>query len=209
MKNKNTVIFVVRHGETEWNVKKLVQGHKDSPLTENGIKQAKELAKKLKKIKFDLIFSSDLLRAKRTAEIIAAEHNLTVETTELLRERKFGHLQGESVEAFHAFENLFKTLSFEEHFKYKGSPDMESDEELTLRLITFLRETAITYPRKKVLVVTHGGIMRALLLKLGVWDYDNRSWIENGSYIKLESDGVDFFLKKMKGIGETNGKHIY
>ena len=80
---------------TEWNEIGLIQGHSDSPLTAQGITQAKELAKKLKNVKFDLIFSSDLLRAKRTAEIIALEHKLFVQTSKLLRERDFGINLGE------------------------------------------------------------------------------------------------------------------
>ena len=61
-----TTIYIVRHGETKWNVKQLMQGHKDSPLTEKGIEQAEEIKKELKNIHFYRIFSSDLLRAKRT-----------------------------------------------------------------------------------------------------------------------------------------------
>ncbi len=202
MKSKDlTTFYIIRHGETEWNIKKLIQGQKDSPLTENGLKQAKEIAKELKKIKFDIIFSSDLLRAKRTAEIIAAEHNLAVETTKLLRERNFGNYEGKlSKEIFKAFDQLINTLTVEQMFRYKENPDVESDEEIATRLITFLRETAISHARKKILVVTHGGIMKALLIKLGVIGYKKYSWVGNGSYVKLESDGVDFFVKETRGI---------
>ncbi|MBI2630816.1 histidine phosphatase family protein [Candidatus Nomurabacteria bacterium] len=52
-------LYLVRHGETEWNVKKITQGQSESTLTENGIRQAEETAEKLKDIKFDAIFSSD------------------------------------------------------------------------------------------------------------------------------------------------------
>lgn len=201
MKNKNfATIYIVRHGETEWNQKKLVQGQKDSPLTKGGIEQAKQLAKELKKANFDLIFSSDLLRAKKTAEIIAAEHELAVESTNLLRERKLGNLEGKSVEALRAFEKLFKELKEEEIFKYKSHPDIESDEEITTRLITFLRETAITHPGKKILAVTHGGTIRALLIKLGFSTYKDPVWVNNGGYIKLETDGIEFFVQDVKGI---------
>lgn len=201
MKGRNlATVFIVRHGETEWNMKRLIQGQKDSALTELGINQAKELAKELRKIKFDLVFSSDLLRAKKTAEIIVAEHNLAVETTELLRERNFGDFEGKPVQALRAFDEFISTLSHEQMFKYKSSPSVESDEEIATRLIIFLREAAISHPGKKILAVTHGGIMKALLIKLGILSYKKRAWVANGSYVKLESDGVDFFVKETKRI---------
>ena len=89
-------LYIVRHGETEWNVKKIIQGNEDIPLNKKGESQAKELAKKLRHIKFDVIFSSDLIRAKRTAEIINIEKKLIVQTTKALKERYFGKYQGKS-----------------------------------------------------------------------------------------------------------------
>lgn len=209
MKSNNksaTTVYIVRHGETEWNLKRIIQGQTDSPLTSTGIQQAKKLSKELQKIKFDLVFSSDLMRAKRTAEIITAERKLEIATSRLLRERRFGKLEGKPVQTLRAFEELFAKLKHEEIYSYKSAPDVESDEEIVTRLITFLREAAITHPRKKVLVVTHGGIMRAFLIKLGITDYKNPMWVGNAGYIKLETDGVDFFVKNIKGIQKRNEK---
>lgn len=204
MKNKNlATVYIVRHGETEWNTKGLIQGHMDSPLTKNGIKQAKEIAKILKDIKFDLVFSSDLLRAKRTADIIAKERKLAVETTNLLRERAFGEFEGKPHEdTMKIYEEAFKALSTEEKFKHKHDENMESDEEVTTRLITFLRETTIIHPQKTILVVTHGGIIRAFLIHVGLATYEDFAFVDikNASYIKLLTDGVDFFVKETKGI---------
>ena len=208
MSNKITV-YVVRHGETEWNTKKIIQGHKDSPLTELGVNQAKELAKQFKKIKFDLVFSSDLLRAKKTAEIIAAEHNLAVETTKLLRERAFGHLEGQPIMALKAFEEVIEKLSGDKFYTYKSSPDIESNGEIVERIITFLREAAIAHAGKKILVITHGGIIRTFLVKLGVLAYRDAVWIGNGDYVKLETDGSDFEVKEIKGMERRNGKRVY
>lgn len=206
MSNK-TVIYLVRHGQTEWNAKKIIQGQKDSPLTDLGITQAKELAKQLKKIKFDIAFSSDLLRARQTAEIIAAEHKLAVETTKLLRERSFGELEGQPIHALKAVEDLFETLEHDQVYKYKANPDFESDEEIATRLLTFLREIAIVNKGKKILVVTHGGIMRVMLIRFGVANYKEPVWFINGGYIKLESDGVEFLIKEINGTEKSFTKH--
>lgn len=94
MKNNNTTIYIVRHGESEANAKGILQGQKDYPLTPKGEEQALIISNELKGINFDAIFSSDLLRAKRTAEIIAVERKLAVNTTKMLRERNYGRLEG-------------------------------------------------------------------------------------------------------------------
>jgi len=195
--------YIVRHGETQWNVEGRIQGQGDSPLTEEGLLQIKETARELKKIKFDAAFSSDLLRAKRTAEIIALEHKLAVATNKLLRERNYGYLDGKKgEEALKETYKIFDTLSDSERFKYKIAPDIESDEEIVSRFITFIREVAISHAGKKILIVTHSGLMRALLVHLGWTTYRNflTHHIGYTSYIVLLSDGVEFFIKTTKGI---------
>ncbi len=204
-KNTYCTFYIIRHGETEWNVKKKLQGHADSPLTEKGINQAEVLGRELQKLRFDAAFSSDSLRAQRTAEIIALQHNITVTTNQLLREKHLGKWEGKPYSIFsnelkHLF-NEFLSLPEKKKMSYKY-PDMESDEELVIRFITFLRETAIVYPGKTILVVTHGGMMRALLIHLGFGTYDEvpSHSVSNSASMKLESDGIDFFLKDTKGV---------
>lgn len=204
-KNTFCTFYIVRHGESEWNVMKLLQGQADSPLTENGINQARILGKEFKNIHFDFAFSSDSTRALRTAEIIALEHNLAVKTTRLLRERNFGNWEGRSYSIFQ--EDLkemmdeFALLSDEKKKTYKY-PGIENDEEIVVRFITFLRETALAYPGKTVLATTHGAMIRTLLIHLGLGTYDEipHDAVGNSAYVKIESDGVDFFIKETKGV---------
>lgn len=201
---KNYCTFlIVRHGETKLNVEGLVQGHSiDSPLTEEGIKQVKTVARTLSKMKFDLVYSSDLLRAVRTAEIIALEHRLAVQTSQLLRERKYGRFEGKPVELLKHFNKLFDLMTEDERVRHRVDKDAESDEELVTRFITFLRETAVIYPGKQILVVSHGGLMRVFLQHIGFWPdkYFSTSRIANAAYIKLLSDGIEFFVEETKGI---------
>ncbi|PIS08978.1 hypothetical protein COT75_03890 [Candidatus Beckwithbacteria bacterium CG10_big_fil_rev_8_21_14_0_10_34_10] len=207
-KKNYCTFYLIRHGETEWNIKGIVQGQKDSPLTEQGINQAKKAARLFKKIKFDEIFSSDLLRAKRTAEIIVLEREMAVKTSKLLRERLLGRFQGKAVMTMR--EELKKQLekkgklTHEERFKFRLEDGFETDEEAMGRFITFLRETAMAYPQKKVLIVTHGGMMRIFLTHLGFTTYEELppGSIENAGYIILECDGVDFFIKEVKGVNK-------
>ncbi len=205
MSNKYCTFYIVRHGETEWNVKKLLQGHSDSSLTNNGKQQAEMLAAELKDINFDAIYSSDLLRTQKTAEILRLERKLVINTTKMLRERYFGRFEGKTFDEFSQHQKeyfkQYEQLTDDEKAKFKY-PETESDEEIISRLIVFLRELAITYPNKKILIVSHGGVMKALLRHLGFGTYDELATliIANASYIKLESDGVDFVIKETSGI---------
>lgn len=197
-------IYLVRHAETDWNVKKVLQGHTDSPLTDLGKEQAKLLAKKFRDLHFDAVFSSDLLRAKKTAELITLEKKLAVQTTKALRERYFGVFEGKRWQGIEfKIRKILKKmsdLSLKRWLKLKLFEDEESDAELMTRFITFLREIAVGYQRKNILVVSHGGVIRQFLIHLGQIAKHDFVQIRNLSYLKLESDGVDFFVKEMEGI---------
>jgi len=205
-KSKYCTFYIVRHGETVGNVNRILQGHIDLPLTEEGIVQAKMLAQKLASVKFDHAFSSDLLRAKRTAEIIAIEHKLAVIAKKILRERTFGIFEGKS---YDVYDNelkeavlTFESLTEKEKYSFKFRQDIESDEEIATRFITFIREVSLAFVGKNVLVVSHGGIMRATLIHLGFGTYKTLQpgAVKNLGYFKLESDGVDFFVRDTEGI---------
>ncbi len=206
MQNKLTTIYIIRHGETVWNIEHIIQGHSDSPLTEKGEEQAKALTKKFKDIKFDYIFSSDLGRAMKTAEIINEEHKLTIKATQLLRERTYGEIEGTPSINFREWDELIKDLSEEEHYKFKYKGDTESDEEIYMRFMTFIREMAIVDPGKTLLVVSHGGFLRAVLVKLGIGTYKQliHGAVTNSAYVKIKTDGVDFFIKEYEGINFAN-----
>lgn len=210
MKSKKNycTIYLIRHGETDWNAKRIVQGQTDNSLNKTGELQAKELAKRLKNIHFDVVFSSDLLRAKRTAEIIAQEKKLAVQTTKLLRERSFGKFEGKPAAMLltwrKAIRNGIKALTDEEkEILIKEDPQIESDESLISRFLTFLREVAVGYPGKNILLVSHGGLMRIFLIRMGFFKGEEESeqyFVSNTAGVVIESDGVDFFIKDYWGI---------
>lgn len=199
MSNLLTTFYLVRHGESEWNVSRKVQGHQDIPLTANGEQQARTLALELKDVDFDEVFSSDLVRAKRTAEIIALEKNLAVTTTERLRERSFGKIEGMAGDDFLTMYADWEKLSDEERWNHKIA-DEETHREAVTRLIAFLHETAVAYPGKTILIVCHGGLMRSLLIKLGYGSWDTIGGFDNCGFLNIQSDGIEFFLKAAKGI---------
>ena len=198
-------IYLVRHGETVANISGIVVGQTDSPLTENGIRQIKETSGALKDIHFDAVFSSDLLRAKRTAEIIVKEKALMIATSEALRERSYGIHEGGSKEAFvkatqHVWD-AFRALSDEEKKTFVLPDGMETNQSMMDRFIPYMREVAVAFPGKNVLVVTHGSIMRNFLIHIGYTgeNAEQLTEIPNGAYFKIMSDGVDFVFDKPDG----------
>ncbi len=85
-----TTILLVRHGQTDWNLDRRLQGHTDRPLNDRGREQARALAAELASEPLDAVYSSDLVRAHETARIIAAGRGLDVTAMDDLRERNFG-----------------------------------------------------------------------------------------------------------------------
>lgn len=208
---KTCTIYIVRHGETDWNVKQILQGKADIPLNKTGLKQAEKAAKRLKSIKFDAAYSSDLSRAKKTTQIIAPEHNLAVRTRKVLRERAFGKFEGKSGDYFREeLKDLLKEinkLSYKEKAKYKFPHGIESIDSCVSRFITFLREIAIAHPQHNVLVGTHGAMMRHLLIHVGFGTEKELAYgaIKNAGYVVILSDGVDFFVKETWGVKKHEG----
>lgn len=209
---KYSTLYLVRHGETEWNVRRLIQGHSDSKLTPTGITQARVLGESLRHIQFDAIFSSDLYRAQQTAELIALERKLAVQTTKLLRERMFGRFEGKTFEEYNReLRDLLQqqeTLGDDQRRTFKLAPDVESDAEVISRFITSLREIAVAYSGKTVLVVSHGGCIRQFLMHIGFAPYRSLypGAVSNAAYIRMETDGVEFIIKHVVGVNKESVK---
>ncbi len=201
-----TRFYVIRHGQTEWNIEKRLQGHQDSPLTPLGIAQAQERALTLKDVPFDEIFSSDLFRAQHTAQIIALDRQIALKTSQLLREGTLGKYEGKTVPEFRAElqEMLQKrdTLSEREQFSFKLSDDIESYEEIAQRLNRFIREAAVAYPGKTLGVVSHAGVLRSFLIQLAFGSEKSlpHGSISNLAYFVLDSNGIEFEVCATEGI---------
>jgi len=158
---ERTQVIIVRHGETEWNLKLIRQGHLDSPLTERGLAQAEALAERLAREKFTSLYSSDLGRAVQTAEKIADATGHTIITDPRLRERHLGVFQGlsgdEIQRRFPAEYKLHRTVG-----PTYVIPGGESVEQQVARNIVFLNELAGKHVGETVVVVTHGGVLSGL-----------------------------------------------
>jgi broad specificity phosphatase PhoE len=153
-----TTLLLVRHGETDWNRDRRVQGQTDVPLNDEGRRQAGALLLELEGREFDAVYSSDLARALETARILAESRALEVSTLAALREKHFGTWEGlTDLEVIDRYPDA----------RLGGWGDGESTEELEARVLAAIREIAAAHPGQAVLVVTHGGPMRALLRHCG------------------------------------------
>lgn len=211
-KKQYCALYVVRHGESVGNAhyakseNPLLVGELGTDLSDLGVEQVKYISQKLRQIHFDAIFSSDFIRAKRTAEIIALERNLEIIVTKLIRERNVGSMEGKMTRAIHEkIKKLQKGITDREKMKVKLVPDMENEEEMLSRFLTFLRGIARAYSGKTILVANHGNMMRALLIHIGFAKYDElpSGSIRNTGYIKLKTDGIDFFVKETWGVNKV------
>jgi broad specificity phosphatase PhoE len=149
-----TTILLARHGETDWNLEHRVQGHTDRPLNNTGREQARALAEELTGEDVDAVYASDLARALDTARAIAEPRGLPVIPVPELRERDFG-----------TWEGLLDDEILARFPQARTGPwgDAETVEELEERVLAALRRIAEQHPDEQVLVVSHGGPLRAVL----------------------------------------------
>lgn len=146
-------LIVVRHGQTDWNVNKKVQGQADIPLNNVGIEQANILRKNLENEKFNAIFSSPLLRAKQTAEILCPHNQIIYD--DRLKERNFGEFEGLQINQFNS--NDF--WSYKKNVKYKKAENIRAFFD---RVNDCLLDIEKNYKDKKILIVAHKGTIIAI-----------------------------------------------
>ena len=154
-----TTILIARHGQSDWNHEKRWQGHADRPLTERGREQAQALADRLAHIELDAVYSSDLKRARDTAAVVAGSQGLELRQLPDLREVDVGSWSGLTRdEAQERFPEGFARW----RDGYPGWKDGETYEAMTDRVLRAVDEIAAEHEGGRVLVVSHGGPIRAM-----------------------------------------------
>lgn len=155
--------YIVRHGETNWNILGKTQGHGNSSLTQKGKEQALTLANSMKKYPIDYIYTSDLGRAIETADIIANELNLETKQTSSLREMGFGVWEGLLIDEIkETYSDMYST--------WRNSPhlvDIPGGETLSIirdRVNEFITELNEKYDNKHIVLVSHSVTVRVILL---------------------------------------------
>ena len=168
----NGMLILVRHGQSEWNKKNLFTGWKDPDLTKKGVREANSVGKLLlrKKIKFHIMFTSDLIRAQKTGEIILKilnQQNIETIRNKALNERDYGDLSGlnkdEAKKRWGEKQVQRWRRSFDE-----PPPGGESLKETADRVIPFFKKNICPFilEGKNILITAHGNSLRALIMYL-------------------------------------------
>ncbi len=158
-----TSLLLIRHGQTDWNVKKKWQGHADIPLNETGFMQANKLAKRLSRWPITAIISSDLQRCVQTAQAVSTELNLPLLTDPIWRERDVGAFSGMTGEE--------TQIAYPEVWagKKRGLVDPPNGEmfvNLQARSMRAYEKVLAEHAGKMVVVVSHGGLLHTLISQL-------------------------------------------
>jgi len=177
----NNTYFLVRHGSTVYQEgrKKIIYPWpelKPIVLTEKGIKQAKKAGERLKKEKVDLIYSSDIPRARQTAEIIAKEIKREPNFSRALREIDTGIFQGKGIKSYWQF--LFSSKN---PFSI-APPKGESLKECQNRVFSFWRKLEREYKKKKIIIVSHGAPLWLLEAKIKGWSWKEAMQRKSSGY---------------------------
>lgn len=180
-------LYIFRHGETNTNKLKILQGRKDIPLNDTGIDQACILRDKLNSLNLPVIFSSPLSRARKTAEIVAEPNNCKIVVMDDLQEADFGDAEGMSGDIFFAQnKSLFGNADFgTPEFMTERNPNGESREDVLNRWLKALKYIKENCPGDLAGVATHGGMLGVIY----TWYYNEyRYRFDNCECIMIEVD---------------------
>lgn len=147
-----TDFVLVRHGQTDWNLERRIQGSTDIPLNDTGIQQAEHTREALRDADFDAVASSHLQRAAFTAATINEHHGKEHHVDPRLTERVFGSIEGLTVDQVNELFGSFDAVADAEWWDHVG-----------VRMMAALEDLAAAYPQGRVLVVSHGSAIRAVL----------------------------------------------
>ena len=152
-------LYVVRHGETIWNVERKVQGITDIPLTDKGRSDAKELQELISTLNIDVVISSPLIRARETAKILV-DSKLPINTDDRIKERDWGMNEGALIDTIDRWDCWDVILNTKVQ-------NIECIQDFMYRVSSFIEDIKIRYKDSNVLIVTHSAVSRVIHYLLG------------------------------------------
>lgn len=147
-------LYVVRHGETIWNVERRVQGITDIPLTEKGMKDAEELQELISTLNIDVVISSPLERARETAKILV-NNSLPINTDDRIKERDWGMNEGALIDTVDRWDCWDVVLNTKVQ-------NIECIQDFMYRVSSFIEDIKVRYKDSNVLIVTHSAVSRVI-----------------------------------------------
>lgn len=167
---RQCTLHLIRHGQTDWNAEKRLQGHVDIPLNEIGKAEAQLVAKEFKDHSLSAIYSSPLQRAHGTAQIINQHHQHEIKTHDALKEATYGSMEGLKIDEYRSkcreVLPTFHLLPLRELLHFKLVPEAESYFEVYQRVKPVLDEIIHNHLGEEVLIVSHGKLIGAVIAML-------------------------------------------
>lgn len=186
--------YITRHGETQWNIEKKMQGWKDSPLTAKGIQNALWLSERMKPIDIDAIYASPSGRAKHTAELVRGDKPIQIVFNPNLKEINMGEWEGNNISAIKEWDQARFQAFWNEPTSYEPRGG-ESFPELIKRTRTALKEIEARHSSGNILIVTHSVVIKALFMifnDTGIEHFWAPPYIEDTSLTIVEVDDTGY-----------------
>ena len=175
-------LTLIRHGQTEWNKNQLMQGISDIPLNDTGRAQARETGAKLRSLglSYDRVISSPLSRAYETAQLVGEDFGLPVsETYPDLVERDYGAAEGVNIPVP------------ERRAPDRYYPQVETERDVYVRAVRVLREIVRQYPGERIIVVSHGSLIRRAIS--AAQGYEHTQTVPNAEPLEVDLKGLFAF----------------
>lgn len=206
-----TRLILVRHGETEWNRTRMIQGHRDIPLNEVGLAQARAVAGQLAAEPIRAVYTSDLARARETARAIAEVHDLAVIDEPALRERHWGRFQGLRFDEIEALAPQAYQRMVVRDPAYVLDGGGESIEAVVARVRTTLMRLGAAHRGSTVVAVAHGGVLDAAWrIATGLALAAPRAFaLPNAAINVLEGDGERWQVREWARTDHLTGLDRY
>ena len=183
-------VYIARHGQTDWNVAKHIQGSNDIPLNDTGIKQAEELAKALhKQVKLAKVYTSSQKRAKKTAEIVAKAYGIETIPLKGLEEMNLGLWEGMTWKRV-AEKYPVEYEKWSKERRYMRTPQGESYQDVLERLIPALKEI-ISKEEEDVLVLTHSACIMTLMAYIHKTPFETMAELyrtQNAKWVEIDRE---------------------
>lgn len=187
------MLYIMRHGKTDWNALHKLQGHTDIPLNEEGRNMAREAAEQYRLVHFDVCFSSPLVRAEETAQIVLKDRQIPIITDDRLMEMGFGIYEG--IQDSFQIPDCPINVLFKDPVHYQPVEGGESLEQLFERTGNFLKEVVkpLLEQDKDVLIVGHGAMNSAIISQVRKLPLEEfwSTGIKNCRLICLQDGSVD------------------
>jgi 2,3-bisphosphoglycerate-dependent phosphoglycerate mutase len=200
---RQCILHLIRHGQTAWNAEKRLQGHADIALNEAGQAEAEFVAQEFADRRLGGIYSSPLQRAHATAQIINKSHQHEIKLYDGLKEATYGSMDGILVDEYYRkcdeiIPDYHKT-TYQERLHFKLAEDAESYFEVYERVKPVLDEIVQNHLGEEVVVVSHGGLMRAVIAMTAESTVREIN-VQNVGYLTLVGNGSKLTIQGHKRI---------